>query len=176
MSYQAAPDVNQIADNRDLSSNSGLASDIESISTSSDMIMVDIPADLRYVNILGAAVSAFVVNIEGLVEREATLYNLELAIQEVSVNIATHAYAIYPGRIRMSAALSYPLQQLTIILHDTGVSFNPTEVPDPALGELQEHGYGLFLVHQLIDEVEYIPAAGKNVWNLIKNLPISRDA
>lgn len=175
MSYQAVPDVNQITDNSDPSSNSGLALDLESSSASADMIMLDIPADLRYVNILGATVSAFLVNIEGLVDREATLYNLELAIQELSVNITTHAYAVCPGRIRMSAVLSHPLQQLTIMLHDTGVSFNPTEVPDPALGELQEHGYGLFLVHQLIDEVEYIPTAGENIWKLIKNLPISRD-
>jgi serine/threonine-protein kinase RsbW len=176
MSYQATPDVNHITDNNDPSSNRGLASDLQSNSASADTIMVDIPADLRYVNILGAAVSAFVANIGGLVDREATLYNLELAIQELSVNITTHAYAICPGRIRMSAALSHPLQQITIILHDTGTSFNPTEVPDPTLGELQEHGYGLFLVHQLIDEVEYMPTDGENIWKLIKNLPIRGDA
>lgn len=175
MSYQAALKASPISDQSDQFSKSELVSALGRSASATEMITLDIPADLRYVNILGAAVCAFVTNIEGLIDREATLYNLELALQEISVNIATHAYATYPGRIRMAVALFYPLWQLTIVLHDTGVAFNPTDVPEPALGELQEHGYGLFLVQQLMDAVEYTPANGENTWKLIKNLPVTEN-
>ena len=136
-----------------------------------ETLTLDIPAELQYVNTLSACICAFLTNIEQLAEPETTLYNLELAIQEISVNIATHAYANARGRIRMVALLSYQPLRITITLHDTGVSFNPDTVLQPRLGELQEHGYGLFLVTHLMDEVVYQQTDSGNVWTLIKNLP-----
>jgi serine/threonine-protein kinase RsbW len=136
-----------------------------------ETLTLDIPAELQYVNTLSACICAFLTNIEQLAEPETTLYNLELAIQEISVNIATHAYANARGRIRMVALLSYQPLRITITLHDTGVSFNPDTVLQPRLGELQEHGYGLFLVTHLMDEVVYQHTDSGNIWTLTKNLP-----
>jgi len=137
----------------------------------SEFVSLDIPAELPYVPILSACVCAFLTNLEQLAEPEITLYNLELAIQEISVNIVTHAYATARGRIRMTALLAYQPLRICITLHDTGVAFNPAAVPEPCLGEVQEHGYGLFLVTQLMDEVDYQHTDSGNVWKLVKNLP-----
>ncbi|CAN5712218.1 ATP-binding protein [soil metagenome] len=143
---------------------------------SSATIRLDIPADVQYVNVLGASISAFLINLEQLAEPETTIYNLELAVQEVSVNIATHAYANAHGRIYMTASLSHQPLRLTILLQDTGLSFDPAQVPQPRFGELQEHGYGLFLVTQLMDEVEYHRIEGGSVWKLLKNLPVTQQS
>ncbi len=142
-------------------------------SLATDTITLDIPADLRYVNVLGASVCAFLTNVEELADPEITRYNLELAIYEIGANIVNHAYANRHGRIRMSATLSRQPLQVTITLEDTGVSFDPSVVPEPRFGELQEHGYGLFLVTQLMDEVEYRPTNVGNTWKLIKYLPVT---
>jgi serine/threonine-protein kinase RsbW len=61
---------------------------------------------------------------------------------------------------------------LTLWFHDTGASFDPTVVPTPRLGELQEHGFGLFLVRELMDEVEYQANASGNCWTLVKRFPV----
>ncbi|MFN8495806.1 MAG: ATP-binding protein [Caldilineaceae bacterium] len=142
-------------------------------SSVADSMTLDIPANLQYVNVLGASVCAFLTNVQQLAEPETTRYNLELAIYEIGVNIVNHAYANRHGRIRMSATLSHQPLQVTITLDDTGASFDPSLVPEPRLGELQEHGYGLFLVTQLMDEVEYTPTNAGNTWKLIKNLPVT---
>ena len=173
MNHQASRDLPHLLDEVDPNSQNNAALALTPDPASSTRITLDIPAEVQYVNILGACACAFLANLEQLAEPEITLYNLELAIQEVSVNIATHAYANAQGRIHMSAILSHQPLQVTILLQDTGAAFNPSSVPQPHLGELQEHGYGLFLVTQLMDEVEYKQIDGGSVWKLIKNLPVS---
>lgn len=171
MGDQVNVDQSQLSAQADHASTNCSALGSENSPSLSNTISLDIPAELQYVNILGASICAFLTNIEQLAEPATILYNLELAIQEISVNIATHAYANAPGRINMSATLSYQPLRITIILRDQGTSFDPAGVAQPNFGSLQEHGYGLFLVTELMDEVEYQQIGGENVWRLVKNLP-----
>jgi len=145
----------------------------ESNMNSANAIMLDIPAGLAHVHILSRCARALLENITNLEEREINLYNLELAIQEISVNIVKHAYAQMDGRIRMCLTLEEQPLRLIITLYDTGKSFDPSQIPQPQLGELQEHGFGLFLVQQLMDEVEYNHSPTGNRWKLIKNIPLT---
>lgn len=135
------------------------------------VMTLDIPATLTYVHILSRCACALVESVANLAEPAANLYNLELALQEVAVNIVKHAYAHREGRIQMTLSLEAHPPRLTILLHDTGASFDPARVPPPKLGELQEHGFGLFLMRQLLDEVEYTHSASGNVWKLVKTIP-----
>lgn len=137
-----------------------------------NVITLDIPATLAYVHILSRCACALVESVANLAEPAVNLYNLELALQEVAVNIVKHAYAHSEGRIQMTLCLEAQPARLTILLQDTGASFDPTQVPPPKLGELQEHGFGLFLVRQLMDEVEYSHSARGNCWKLVKTIPI----
>jgi len=136
-------------------------------------VVLDIAADLAYVHLLSRCACALLEGIPKLEEPEITLYNLELAIQEVSVNIVKHAYAQTSGRIYMTLLLEEQPLRLTITLHDTGRAFDPTRVPLPKLGELQEHGFGLFLVRQLMDEVIYERNSSGNTWKLVKTIPVT---
>lgn len=139
--------------------------------SSVDQITVKIPADLSSLIELGEHLRAFLARIPNLAEPEITLYNIELSVQEIAVNIVKHSYAHFPGEILMIATLIAQPLQLTVVLEDNGISFDPADVPEPCLGELQEHGFGLFLVHQLMDEVEYHSENGRNRWRLAKTLP-----
>lgn len=136
------------------------------------VVTLDIPATLAYVHLLSRCTCALVESVANLAEPAVNLYNLELALQEVAVNIVKHAYAYSEGRIQMTLLLEPQPPRLTILLQDTGVSFDPTLVPQPKLGELQEHGFGLFLVRQLMDNVEYSHSASGNLWKLIKTIPV----
>ncbi|MCE7982987.1 MAG: ATP-binding protein [Caldilinea sp. CFX5] len=135
-------------------------------------VSLEIPAALSHIHLLSRCACALAETIPNLAEPVVNLYNLELAIQEVAVNIVNHAYAGQAGRIRMCLQLSEQPPQLTLWFHDTGGSFDPTQVPAPHLGALQEHGFGLFLVRELMDEVDYQSDATGNCWTLVKHFPV----
>ena len=42
--------------------------------------------------------------------------------------------------------------------------------PPPGFDEPQVHGYGLFLMRELTDGVQYERVEGRNHWQLMKNL------
>lgn len=138
-----------------------------------DVITLTLPAELSNLYELGEKIRNFVARVPNLAEPEVTLYNIELAVQEIAVNIVNHSYARSGGQIHVSARLGGIPLQLTIELKDAGISFNPDDIPEPRLGELQEHGFGLFLVRQLMDRVEYDSAQGRNCWTLVKILPLT---
>jgi len=100
------------------------------------------------------------------------IYKLQLALHEIMVNIIRHAYADQPaGRIEVSLNLLPDPDRLMIELHDTGVSFDLDQAPDPDPQNLQEGGYGLFLARSVTDEMTYQPQTGNNCWRLVKKLP-----
>ncbi|MBX3010746.1 MAG: ATP-binding protein [Caldilineaceae bacterium] len=170
MSYQAEPNARLAVDPRE-STDEGEAP--PPIATPfAQVVRLDIPAELAHVHLLSRCACAMLENLPNLEEEEIIRYNLELAIQEIGVNIITHAYANRPGRIHMELVLEEQPLRLCIHFEDTGETFNPTQVPAPRLGELQEHGFGLFLIHQLIDVVEYSHSPNGNLWKLTKLIPV----
>lgn len=138
-------------------------------------VFLEIPATLGHVHLLSRCACALAETVPNLAEPIVNLYNLELAIQEIAVNIVNHAYAGQEGpqgRIQMRLQLTEQPPALTLFFHDTGASFDPTIVPAPQLGKLQEHGFGLFLVRELMDEVEYQSDVTGNSWKLVKRFPV----
>jgi len=98
------------------------------------------------------------------------VYNIQLAADEAASNIIEHAYeGVSNGVIEISCGLKG--KELTIILVDNGISFDPSEVPLPNLkADLSERkigGLGLYLMRKLMDEVHY-DADPKNKRNTLK--------
>ena len=60
---------------------------------SSEVIRLDLPATHKHLNILGACILEFLARVENIPEREAVVYNLQLAAHEACANIIDHAYA-----------------------------------------------------------------------------------
>jgi serine/threonine-protein kinase RsbW len=112
-------------------------------------------------------------DVAGLQQRDMVTYNVELAVYEACTNIVEHAYGKAGGRIEVTVTLASLPNRLIVDLVDFGVGFDLAAIPDPDLDVPKVHGYGLFLVRELMDEVIYHPEAGQNHWRLIKDLVVS---
>jgi len=97
---------------------------------------------------------------------------VELAVSEICTNIIQHAYRRAGGEIRGS--LTRLPNGIQIDLYDDGESFDPSSVPEPATqaNSLNEGGYGLHIVRQIMDRALYQANTPKgNHWRLIKFIP-----
>lgn len=136
----------------------------------SDVIRLELPATYKYLSVLEACISAMLERVESIPERNTLSYNITLAVHETCTNIVEHAYAERAGTIKAILSLADEPRRLVIDLYDTGRSFSMPKVQPPNLEEVQTNGYGLFLIHELMDEVSYRPQSGDNRWRLVKNL------
>lgn len=136
-----------------------------------DVIRLDLPATHKYLNVLEACLTGMLARIPALDEPSVLTYGVKLAVHEICTNIVDYAYAGQSvGRINITLTMTPESRRLVVELHDTGLPFDAAAVPEPNLEEGQVHGYGLFLVRQLMDEVTYDPQPDGNRWRLVKNL------
>jgi len=141
------------------------------VSQTVDVIRLELPATYKYLNILGTSISGMIERVDDLAEAEIVSYNIQLGVNEIFANIVGHAYADDESqRVDITISLMAAPRRMVVELHDTGAAFDPDAVPPPNLEDAQIHGYGLFLVEQLLDEVEYQPHPGGNCWRLVKYL------
>lgn len=136
-----------------------------------EVVRFDLPARYTYLHLLGDCIADLLKLVEGIDDDEMLLYNIQLAAHEACTNIVNHAYGNQAeGRIKITLCLQFNPQRLTIELQDTGRPFEPEKYSSPNLDEVRIHGYGLFLIRNLMDAVTYTPSPGHNVWCLTKNL------
>ena len=147
----------------------------ESSTTCCDVIRLNLPASFKYLNVLSATIAEILGRVDGLAEADATIYNIQLAAQEACTNIVDHAYkSIDDGRIAIQIEFHNMTHTLVIDIQDTGQSFNIEEAKSPNLGTLQIRGLGLFLMRELLDDVQYFPQPGNNRWRLTKQFCTER--
>lgn len=143
-----------------------------------EAICVTIPAAYKHLCIIGTHVQSLlrdIAEMKGTQEEEilALSFDIELAVHEICNNIIEHAYRHENGKIVIHFSYAQATNCINIILHDTGQPFDEAEVSPPDLNAPQIGGYGLFLIHQLLDEVTYFSSTDGNQWHLTKFL---RDA
>ena len=103
------------------------------------------------------------------------MYKIDVAAEEIFVNIAHYAYKDKLPAGEFGQALitcTYEDELLTIIFRDQGVPFNPLDRPDPDITLSAEDrsigGLGIFLTKKYMDKVEYNYENGENVLTLKK--------
>ncbi len=103
-----------------------------------------------------------------------TQMQLDLAVEEIFVNIASYAYAPGEGKAAVRVELSDEPGRVTVTFRDRGVPYNPLEREDPDVTALAAErklgGLGIFLTKQLMDDVQYQYTNGQNILTLTKNL------
>ena len=62
-----------------------------------ESVLLDTPADIRFLNIISVAIEAYLERVPEINDREMTVYNLKLAAQECCTNIIDHAYGSQAG-------------------------------------------------------------------------------
>lgn len=125
------------------------------------------PARFDQLESLGETVDKFLQKARGLPEPEADRYGIKLAIHELITNVIDHAY---DGRDdgMIEIVLMLKKRELVVDIADSGTHFQKENVKEPDLENGQVRGYGMFLIEQLMDEIEYHSVEDGNRWRLIK--------
>ena len=99
--------------------------------------------------------------------------SLNLAMEEAVVNVMDYAY---PDGQKGNVDIEVTADQewMTLVITDTGIAYDPTtkEDADTTLSaeERPIGGLGIFLVRQLMDDINYKREGNKNVLTLRKKL------
>ena len=137
-----------------------------------EIIRLELPATLRYLNVLGACLTAMLAQVDSLEELDVLSYTVQLGVHEICTNIVQHAYKQEheEPRIAITMELKMHPRRLCITLFDTGSMCDLSSVEEPNLDDVQVHGYGLFLARNVLDEVIYSRQPEGNYWRLAKVL------
>jgi serine/threonine-protein kinase RsbW len=135
------------------------------------VVQLEVPALHQWLNIVGSCVVELLQRIDAIEDRDRVIYSVQLAVHETCTNIIDHAYTgCSDGRINITLTWIESARRLVVDVRDTGEPFDINQVPEPSLEVPQVHGYGLFLIRNLVDEVTYTPQSFGNHWQLVKRL------
>jgi len=98
------------------------------------------------------------------------LDKVELASEEVIVNIINHAYAKKSGKIAVQVTVN---ENIEISFMDSGPKFNPIskrrkKIDSLVLSKRKVGGLGIYIIFNCIDDVEYLRKDKLNIFTLIK--------
>lgn len=101
-----------------------------------------------------------------------TIYTIETAVDEACSNIIEHAYG-RENRGDIEISIDETKESLLISIKDNGKPFNPDSVPIPDLtsniDNRDEHGLGLYMIRQWMDEVIFEFKDNANFLTIIKH-------
>ena len=99
---------------------------------------------------------------------------IDIAVEEIFVNIAHYAYTPGTGDAVLRVELQENPRAVSITFEDRGVPYDPLAKEDPDVTldaeERQIGGLGIYMVKKSMDEVKYRHEDGKNILTLIKCL------
>ena len=101
-----------------------------------------------------------------------SMMQIDLAVEEIFVNIASYAYA--PGKgeavIRVNIAGNPKIAEICFI--DSGVPYDPLAKEDPdvtlSAAEREIGGLGIFITKKSVDDISYEYRDGKNILSIKK--------
>lgn len=101
---------------------------------------------------------------------------IDLAVEEIFVNIANYAYGDEGGDVDIRAVVTDDPGEITITFTDSGVRYDPVTAEDPDVTLSAEKreigGLGIFLTKKSMDELEYEFKDGKNILKMKKKLTL----
>lgn len=99
----------------------------------------------------------------------AAIGQLELAVSEAAGNIILHGIRGTPGR-PIELSLTIDSERACVMFHYIGCDFDPQSVPPPTFDAGSESGYGLYLIRQSVDDMQFSrDEAGRCEIRLVKN-------
>lgn len=99
---------------------------------------------------------------------------LDIAVEEIFVNIASYAYQPGTGQATIQLELQEGSKAVTVTFLDRGIPYDPTKKEDPDVAlpaeERQIGGLGIYMVKKSMDEVRYSCRDGQNILRIRKLL------
>ena len=83
--------------------------------------------------------------------------DIELALSEALANAVVHGCKCDPSKTVECCLMGDAKRGLVIVVRDPGPGFDPAVVPAPTAEEnvYSDHGRGIYLINQLMDEVQF---------------------
>ena len=112
--------------------------------------------------------------LEGALCPPLTQTVIDVAVEEIFVNIASYAYEEDAGDVVVQVAMHEKPLSAEISFIDSGIQYDPLSKPDPditlSVKERKKGGLGIFMVKESMDDVRYEYMDGKNILTIKKNL------
>ncbi len=127
------------------------------------LLQIKLPATLENL-------AAFIEPVKSCAEKQGfsqkKILQIELATEEILVNIVNYAYQDHPGYVQIRCSVDDD-KRFGIEFEDTGIPFDvlSLDTPDVTAGisERQFGGLGVFFVRKLMDDVRYYRKGDKNI-------------
>jgi serine/threonine-protein kinase RsbW len=118
------------------------------------VLRVTLAADRKAVDPVVQSVMEVVREMEGVNGKEDAI---ELSLQEALANAVIHGAKEDPNKVVECMVGRDHERGILIVVRDPGAGFNPGAIPGCTVGEnvYSNHGRGIFLINQLMDEVEF---------------------
>ena len=114
---------------------------------------IRIPRQAARLGVIRAFFHALVRESDDIALTEAEIAEVQLVLQEACINSIRHAGPAGGDQYVRLTFETHP-DRLQIEIQDNGAGFDPDAVPDPQVDELQEGGYGVYIMKQSMDRVE----------------------
>ena len=100
---------------------------------------------------------------------EGAEFEIEVAVNEALANAVEHGCGHDASKEVSVTVECDPRKGMLIIVRDPGTGFEPKQIPSPIVGEriYADHGRGIFLINELMDEVRY-EKNGTEIWMMKK--------
>ena len=103
-----------------------------------------------------------------------TQMQIDVAVEEIFVNIANYAYFPETGSADIDVRIEGDPRRVIITFTDSGMPYDPVAREDPDINVPAEDrevgGLGVFMVKQMMDDMEYSYQNGKNILTVQKML------
>lgn len=103
-----------------------------------------------------------------------TQMQLDIAVEEIFVNIASYAYAPGIGEATIRVETVKDPASISITFIDSGMHYDPLAKEDPdvtlSAQERKIGGLGIFMVKKSMDDITYEYLDGKNILTIKKNI------
>jgi serine/threonine-protein kinase RsbW len=118
------------------------------------LLRVTLSADRKTVDPVVQEVMAVVRQMKDIDGKEDAI---ELALQEALANAVIHGAKEDPSKTVECLVSSDDERGVLIVVRDPGAGFTPEAIPSCTVGEnvYSNHGRGIFLINQLMDQVEF---------------------
>ena len=130
-----------------------------------------VPANVELINDM---INPIISSLEEIDVDFKKIYQTNLALEEILVNISKYAYPGKEGMIDISYEVNKDKKQLKVVIKDKGKEFNPLEKEDPDLDAAAEKrkigGLGIFIVKNIVDDIKYQRINNENILEFTKLL------
>ncbi len=111
-------------------------------------------------------------DLEQRCEDERIIIQLNIAVEEIFVNIAHYAYTPNTGDAVIRTEYTEDPRMVSITFIDSGIAFDPLAKPDPDITlpaeQRQIGGLGIYMVKKSMDEVTYERKDDQNIFTIRK--------